>query len=137
MDTERDKKALKAFWCMFDSAEKDRREVFYYKNNIQIYKINKHFYKRAKSIVGCIKFKEEIEEIVTKRFLGFAVDWEDVVVDVKVYGEVTNTKDGVVHYFGLSGDDARQQKDKILLKIKEDEEKRKIEEEKSLNELIC
>jgi len=132
MSTEKDRKALKAFWCMFDNANRDDRKVTYLSDSISIW-ANK---KEGNGVIGKIEAVEKEVLIDSKRFLGFTIS-ETYDIVYRIYGEVVNTKDSNTFHFSFEGNEVAEIKQKIEKLIQDNSLREKEKKEDSLNSLIC
>ena len=131
MNTERDKKALKAFWCVLNNADKDERRVSYLYNELSIY----GSVKESEYVVGKIRVNEEKMECC-KKILGITIS-KTYHVQTCVWGYVVNTKDSNIFYFSFDEDEAVKIKQKVRAYAKKNRQEKIAKEEKSLNNLIC
>lgn len=133
MSTEKDKKALKAFWCVLDTAEEKRRKVSYYFDSINIWANTEE----GRGIVADIHVKKRENKVKLKKYLFGLFYKYDYETKASVYGEVTNVSDKITHYFSFDGEEALEIEKAILEEYNNYQETRKRKREKSLNELIC
>lgn len=133
MNTEKDKKALKAFWCMLDTAKEKGRDVSIGSSSIYIW-ANK---KEGRGMLADIKMETQEKKVILKKYffgLFYKYDYE---MEISIYGKVINPSDEITHYFSFDGEEVFEISEIILEKYYNHQDKEKRKEEKSLNELLC
>lgn len=132
MDTEKDKKVLQAFWCMYNSAKKKKRNISYYSDAIYIYANGKEGTGR----IGELKLEIREEELVLKKYL-FGLKKIEIIEEEVIYVSVTNTQKNETFYGSFEGEEVKNIKEKLLFEIELNTIRENKASEKALNDLIC
>ncbi len=133
MNTEKDKKALKAFWCMLDTAKNKKRDVSIGSSCIYIW-ANK---KEGRGILADIKIETQEKKVILKKYFFNLFHKYGYESENFVYGKVINPSDEITHHFSFDGEEALEIAKIISEKYNNYQEEEKRKEEKSLNELLC
>lgn len=135
MSIEQQFKALKAFWCMYESAAEDGREVNIYKKSIYIYPNEEEKTKRSAPI-GHISWSAETTKIEVPRFLfGTKTVYK---TEITIRGYVINiSKDKTFNFLFFTPEIVSENVIKMG-EIYEEENKRVMKENDiALDELLC